>query len=199
MRHDISTPPTFNASVASTTSLSIDLNEMSAISVQANYTNDAPDAQTFTSAADVDVDEDSATIAAHPYVTGTKVALTTDDTLPTGLSATNYYIIVVDEDTVQLASSLANAVAGTAVDITAAGTGTHTLTAATSAGNVLKLQSSNDGANWTDVSGKTVTIATTAGTAQWDIDRPAYRYLRVLYTPSAGQVALETIISQVIG
>jgi hypothetical protein len=147
----------------------------------------------------LDLDDNLITIAAHPYVTGTKVAATTSAAdFPAGLSATNYYVIVVDADTVSLASSLANAVAGTAVNITDEGTGTHTLTAATSSGNVYKLQSSNDNANWTDVASKTVTITTSSGTAQWDIDRPAYRYLKLLYTPSAGQIALETIISQVI-
>lgn len=143
--------------------------------------------------------DDEITIASHPYVTGTKVAATTSAAdFPAGLSATNYWVIVTDANTIQLATSLANAVLGDAVDLTDEGTGTHTLTAATSSGNVYKLQSSNDNSNWTDVSGKTVTITTSSGTAQWDIDRPAYRYLRLLYTPSAGQVALETIISQTI-
>jgi hypothetical protein len=54
-------------------------------------------------------------------VTGLKVALSGTN-LPTGLSATNYWVIVIDADTISLASSLANAVAGTKVDITAAGT-----------------------------------------------------------------------------
>lgn len=50
--------------------------------------------------------------------------------LPAGLSAaTTYYLISVTPNTVfKLASSYANAVAGTAVDITDAGTGTHTIT-----------------------------------------------------------------------
>lgn len=196
MRKSISAPSSLNASLATTTSVVVDLDNVEAISVQINYSDDAPAVKTFVDG-DVDTDEDTVTISSHPYVTGTKVALTTDGTLPTGLSATNYWVIKVDASTIKLASSLANAEAGTAVNITAAaGGGTHTLTAATSSGNVCKLQSSNDNSNWTDVSGKTVTIATSSGTAQWDIDRPAYRYLKILYTPSAGQVALEAIISQ---
>lgn len=49
--------------------------------------------------------------------------------LPTGLSAsTDYWVIYVDADNFKLASSRANAVADTAVDITAAsGGGTHTI------------------------------------------------------------------------
>lgn len=198
MKRSISTPSSVNASLASTTSQVIDLKDLEAISVQVNYSDDAPAVKTFEDG-DVDVDEDTIAIASHPYVTGCKVALTTDGALPTGLSATNYWVVVVDASTIKLASSLANAEAGTVVNITAAaGGGTHTLTAAAASGNVCKLQSSNDNSNWTDVSGKTVTISTSSGTSQWDIDRPAYRYLKILYTPSAGQIALEVILSQVV-
>jgi hypothetical protein len=57
-----------------------------------------------------------------------KVQLTTTTTLPAGLSlATNYYVIKITDDTCKLASSYANAVAGTPIDITDAGTGTHTI------------------------------------------------------------------------
>ena len=60
-----------------------------------------------------------------PY---TNVQLTTTTTLPAGLSlATDYYVIRLDDTTIKLASSYANAVAGTPIDITDAGTGTHTI------------------------------------------------------------------------
>lgn len=60
--------------------------------------------------------------------TGTRVQLTTTTTLPAGLSlATDYYVIRVSATTIKLATSLANAQAGTQVDITDQGTGTHTL------------------------------------------------------------------------
>ncbi|MEZ0263020.1 MAG: phage tail protein [Alphaproteobacteria bacterium] len=63
---------------------------------------------------------------------GTVVQLTTDDTLPAGLAAaTNYYTIPGErkdgKSKMKLAASLADAIAGTVVDITGAGTGTHTL------------------------------------------------------------------------
>lgn len=49
--------------------------------------------------------------------------------LPTGLSgSTDYWLIVVDANTVKFATSLALALAGTAVDITAAGSGTFSMT-----------------------------------------------------------------------
>jgi hypothetical protein len=60
---------------------------------------------------------------------GTRVRLTSSGTLPAGLAlATDYYVIKVTDDTFQLATSYANAVAGTEIDITSAGTGTHTIT-----------------------------------------------------------------------
>lgn len=62
-------------------------------------------------------------------LTGTRVRLTTTTTLPAGLAtATDYYVIKVSDTTFSLATSYANAVAGTEIDITSAGTGTHTVT-----------------------------------------------------------------------
>lgn len=79
---------------------------------------------------DVNTGNEQITVTANSeLVTGRKVQLTTTGTLPTGLSAaTDYYIIKVDSTHIQLASSLANAVAGTAINITAQGSGTNTAT-----------------------------------------------------------------------
>jgi hypothetical protein len=61
-------------------------------------------------------------------LTGTRVQVSTTTTLPGGLAAaTNYYVIKVSDSTVKLATSYANAIAGTAIDITSTGTGTHTM------------------------------------------------------------------------
>lgn len=59
----------------------------------------------------------------------TRVRFTTTGTLPTGLSTgTDYYVIYWTEGTCKLASSYANAVAGTAISITSGtGSGTHTM------------------------------------------------------------------------
>lgn len=60
-----------------------------------------------------------------PY---TRVQVSTTTTLPAPLAAaTDYYVIKVNDTTIKLATSYANAVAGTAIDITTTGTGTHTL------------------------------------------------------------------------
>ena len=69
------------------------------------------------------------TIAAHGLPTGFGPAqLTTSSALPSGLlTSTNYWVIAVDANTIQLTTSLANALAGTFVAVTDNGTGTQTL------------------------------------------------------------------------
>jgi len=65
--------------------------------------------------------------------TGVEVSLTTSASdLPAGLAtSTRYFMIFQSSTTFELATSLANALAGTQIDITDTGTGTHTLTLAT--------------------------------------------------------------------
>lgn len=90
-----------------------------------SMTNTLADAHTFTA----DDSTDIITMSAHELVPYSRVQLTTTGTLPGGLAtATDYYIIRVTSTTSKLATSYANAVAGTAVDITDAGTGTHSVT-----------------------------------------------------------------------
>lgn len=180
------------ASVAlgSTQRYSVDMQGVDRLALQLVYSDAAPPAKTFVDA-DVNVSTNIITIAAHGFVNGTKVAATTSGVLPGGLSATNYWVIYVSATTIKLASSLANAEAGTAVDITsAAGGGTHTLTPATSAGNIAKVQVSSDNSNWSDLGSYTVTIATTSGNSSFEIGQLNSKYVSVLYTPSAGQVNL---------
>lgn len=58
-----------------------------------------------------------------------KVRFTTTTTLPTGLSLnTDYWLVRVSATTARVATSFANALAGTVIAYTDAGTGTHTLT-----------------------------------------------------------------------
>lgn len=65
-------------------------------------------------------------------LTGTEVTFTTTDTLPSGLSTdTTYYLIYQSTTTFKVATTLANALAGTAVTIADTGTGTHTVTVKT--------------------------------------------------------------------
>lgn len=77
---------------------------------------------------DVNTTDDEITEAAHGMITGDgPVQFSSTTTLPTGISAsTNYWIIKISNDVFQIATSIANALAGTQVDITSQGTGTHT-------------------------------------------------------------------------
>lgn len=74
---------------------------------------------------------DNATINGHPFATGDGPVQLTNagGALPAGLNAaTNYWLIKNGANTFQFATSKANALAGTKVDITDAGTGVHTVT-----------------------------------------------------------------------
>jgi hypothetical protein len=83
----------------------------------------------------VGVSTDILTIASHPFTTGDSVVYsngggTTITTTSSALvSGNTYYVIRVTSNEIKLATSLANANAGTAIDITAVGSGTsHSLT-----------------------------------------------------------------------
>lgn len=67
---------------------------------------------------------DTLTAVAHPFAAGRLVSITTTGTLPGGLAAgVEYYVVNPAADTLQLAA----ASGGPALDLTSAGTGTHTL------------------------------------------------------------------------
>lgn len=92
-------------------------------------TNTLGQSDTFTADAGTDICTwtSSANLPSN-ILTGTRVRLTTTVTLPAGLAlATDYYVIRLSDTTFSLATSYANAVAGTDIDITDAGTGTHTV------------------------------------------------------------------------
>lgn len=78
---------------------------------------------------DVNVSPDNTLrISNHGYSTGLSCTLSTTGTLPTGLSAaTTYYIIRVSNTAVSFATSLANALAGTAITLSGIGSGVGTI------------------------------------------------------------------------
>jgi hypothetical protein len=92
-------------------------------------TNTLGQSDTFSADAGTDVCTYTSTASIPSNIlTGTRVRLTTTTTLPAGLAlATDYYVIKVTDSTFKLATSYANAVAGTQINITNAGTGTHTI------------------------------------------------------------------------
>lgn len=83
---------------------------------------------TFAGDTDVDGAANTITLTAHSYVTGDAVVYDTGtETAIGGLANTTvYYIIRQDTNTVKLATSYDNALAGTEIDITTDGTGTQT-------------------------------------------------------------------------
>lgn len=143
------------------TSAALDIRHMLGYSAYIAWTDTTPSAVEFEDS-DVATGTEYITDVGHGLFTGLKGQLTTTGTLPTGLAtSTDYWVIKIDDDTFQLASSLANAQAGTAVDITAAsGGGTHTFTPTAIAGTI-KLQYSIDLENWEDVADSSQTISGT--------------------------------------
>jgi len=92
-------------------------------------TNTLSQSDTFTAVAGTDTCTYTSEVNVPSNIlTGTRARLTTTTTLPGGLAlATDYYVIKVSNTTFKLATSYVNAVAGAAIDITDAGTGTHTI------------------------------------------------------------------------
>lgn len=90
---------------------------------------------------DVDITLNTITIPNHSYRTGMKVGFRSTGTLPTNLSqggvfvsetgntgkTNQYYVIVVDANNIQVASDWENAFNNIAIDITAQGSGVHTI------------------------------------------------------------------------
>lgn len=78
------------------------------------------------------------TLAAHGYLTGDgPVQITTTGTFPGGaLALTNYWIITLSANTFSLALSAGNALAGTVVVLSTAGSGTITLTGTAAAARI---------------------------------------------------------------
>ncbi|WP_233256587.1 hypothetical protein [Opitutus sp. ER46] len=76
-----------------------------------------------------DATTDALTLDAQTNIlAGTAIRLSTTGTAPGGITAgTVYYAIVVDSTHIKVASTRANATAGTSIDITSAGTGAHSI------------------------------------------------------------------------
>lgn len=169
----------------STNSVTKDATDATAGSIVAAVTTQGIDSTVSTTA-------ETITIASHGLTTGLKGQLTSSGTLPAGLStATDYFVIVVDANTIQLATSLANALVGTAINITNQGTSaaTHTFTATALAGCSVKLQSSCDGLNWFDISGESANITAT-GSTLFEVTDAYYHRVRAVFIMTAGRVVL---------
>jgi microcystin-dependent protein len=80
----------------------------------------------------VNITSNEITVTSHQYGrTGFRVRVSSSGTIIGGLAVnTNYYVIIVNSNTIKLATTRANAIIGTAIDLTSQGTGTHTITQA---------------------------------------------------------------------
>lgn len=140
-------------------------------------------------ASTVDVTENTITQTAHGFKTGLKGQFTTTGTLPAGLStSTDYWLIVVDDDTYQVASTLANALAGTAINITDQGAdgNTHTFTATALAGTV-NYQASLDNETWVTLSSPSANAFTGDESAFVNVVDVYYNFFRLQVVLTAGQ------------
>lgn len=147
-------------------------------------------------AADVTAASDSVEIVAHGLITGMVGQLTTTGTLPAGVTTTtDYYIIVVDDDNISFASSLSNAEAGTAIDLTDAGTGNHTFTSTALSGNA-KLQKSIDGINWVDISSATSSL-TSGSNSIIETGDTACALVRLVAAHTVGTVSFTNVYANV--
>lgn len=163
------------------------------LSVHAVYTVGSFSAATITTA-NITLDTDPTHPSefmktSHGLTTGLKVQVTTGGTQATPLQlATDYYVIRVDANYFAVASSLANAIAGTRIDITDVGVTNTIFTAVALAGASVTFQGSNDGSNWTDLQAATSIAAT--GSVLYTGANVGYQYLKVVKGLTAGSVDL---------
>lgn len=168
-------------------SAAFSLDHMVLADLTATITGANPTAKVFTAA-----DTDILTTVAHGYATGMKCQVASDTTLPAGLTGgTDYYAIVLTADTFKLAVSQANALAGTAVDVTDAGTGVHTLTPTATIAGSIKLQKNDQPddvtARWVDITSSSQNFTATIDLA-WALVDIGYRQLRAVVTVTSGTV-----------
>ena len=85
--------------------------------------------KTLAQDSDINTSTNTMTITDHGYDTGVKVHVLSSTGMPLGTSVlTDYWVISTGAHTFKLANSLANAVAGTELNISSTGTGTLTVT-----------------------------------------------------------------------
>jgi hypothetical protein len=100
-------------------------------------------------------------------------------------------MIAVDADTLKFAASLVDAVAGTAIDLTAVGTGTSTMTPAALTSCLVKLQESNDASvPYIDISGVTQAITVTGANFLNTTSKAAF--IKIKFEIGDGQVDIST-------
>lgn len=96
----------------------------------------APAAVTFNGASGVDDSAETITLTGHPFVTGDQVTYSDGSGTAIGglTDGGTFFVIKVDANTIKLATTLNNANAGTAIDLTDGVGASHTLTGETATG-----------------------------------------------------------------
>lgn len=144
---------------------------------------------------EVNLADSEFTIPSHGFTTGFKVQLTTTGTLPAPLlTATDYFVIVVDANTIQLAETLADALAGTEIELSDVGSddAVNTVTGVALAGASVTFQKSNDGSNWADIQAATsISADGSVLLVQPDV---SYRYFKAVKALTSGQVDLKALV-----
>lgn len=183
---------------ASGSSEIIDLNGASKFSCQSIYDVQTPAAAIITTA-NITISSDPTHPsqfhkAAHGFATGLKVRATTAGTLAVPLAvATDYFVIRVDADYFQLATSLANALAGTAIAITNVGVTSTTLTPVALSGATITFQKSNSSSGpWENI--QSATAISADGSVMLVQPYVSYRYFKAVKALTAGQVALRCLV-----
>lgn len=138
----------------------------------------------------VDVTANTVTMTASGLTTGLAVTLTSTGTLPAGVTtSTTYYIIAVDANTVKFASTLAHALAGTAIDLTNQGTGAAVGTVhVTALAGDLILRGSIDGDNWFDLS---PSQSLAAGVLLFGLVWPTTQYIALGIELDSGSITVD--------
>ncbi len=164
-----------------------DVHTAGSVSIASAITVDTNAAGTFAASS---LSGNAVTVTAHGWKTGLLGQVTTAGTLPTGLSAsTNYYIIVIDANTVKFATTYAHAIAGTVITLSG-GVGNSTFTPTALAGATVQAQWSNDTVVWINIGSATsISAALNFGVT---VDRPPYPWLRLNYSVTAGSLSTAT-------
>lgn len=176
-----------------TGSVDVDIAKLDQGSLQVEVTDATPAAVTFTDT-DVDADANTITKAAHGFATGQKVAATTDGTLPAPLTATDYYVIRVSSSVFKLATSSANAIAGTAINISNVGsTGAANVLTPATLSTVVSLTTSNDGVTfYAYASAQATATLTASGGKMFDLtDKLNFHWLRITTTMTTGTATVK--------
>lgn len=146
---------------------------------------------------EVNVADNEITIPSHGMVVGLKVQLSTTGTLPAPfLVSTDYFVIVLDANTIQLAATEDLAEAGTAIALVDQGSdeAVNTVTQVALAGGSVTFYKSNDSVNWITI--QTATTVSADGSVMIEQANVSYRYFKVTkaITSGAFSVSCQTLV-----